>query len=129
MTRSRRTPTRATSRAPASADATNAVTDVASQATPVFVGEYPRTCCMSSVRQEDEREEGAKAKNADRLAATSVRFLSAAAGTSGAGERASIRTNDASSSAAAANSGSVVVESSRPRLPGSGRRRAAAARR
>ena len=37
-----------------------------------------------------------KAKNAERLAATSVRFLSAAAGTSGCGDRASIRTNDAS---------------------------------
>ena len=38
----------------------NAVTDVASQATPVFVGEYPRACCISSVRQEDEREERAE---------------------------------------------------------------------
>ena len=37
-----------------------------------------------------------KAKNAERLAATSVRCFTAAAGTSGVRDRASIRTNDAS---------------------------------
>ena len=39
VTSSLRTPTIATSRAPATAAPTKAVTDVASQATPVFVGE------------------------------------------------------------------------------------------
>ena len=63
---------------------------------------------MSSVARKMNEKNALKAKNADRLAATSVRFLTAAAGTSGARDRASIHTNDASSSAAAANSSSVV---------------------
>ena len=65
---------------------------------------------MSSDPQEGERKKALKMKNAERLAATSVRFRSAAAGTSGAGERASMRTNATSSSAAAANGSSVVAE-------------------
>src|ERR671918_2235774 len=110
VTRSRRTPTAATSRAPANADARKAVAEVASQDRPVFVGEYPRTCCISSEPRKMNEKKALKVKNAERLAATSVRFLSATAGTSGAGGRASVRTNAASSSAAAANRTSVVPE-------------------
>ena len=61
MTRSRRTPTRATSRAPASADATQAVADVASHNTPVLVAEYPRTCCTSSVAPKMNEKKAATA--------------------------------------------------------------------
>ena len=74
-----------------------AVTEVASHDTPVCVAEYPRPCCISSEPRKMNEKKALKAKNAERLAATSVRFFSANAGTSGARERASIRTNAASS--------------------------------
>src|SRR5205085_2054313 len=54
--RSRRTPKRPTSWAPVTADAMNAVTDVASHDTPVFVAEYPRTCCIRSEPDEDHAD-------------------------------------------------------------------------
>jgi hypothetical protein len=109
VTSSFRTPTTVTSRAPATAEPAKAVSDVASHATPVFVGEYPRTCCISSVARKMNEKNALNVKNAERLAATSVRCRSAAAGTSGSRDRASMRTNDASSRAAATNSRSVEV--------------------
>ncbi len=54
----------------------------------------------------------ANARNAARFAATSVRFLRMAAGTRGASDRASIRTNAPSRTAAAANSASAEPETS-----------------
>ena len=110
VTRRRRTPKRPTSWAPVTADAMNAVTEVASHDTPVFVAEYPRTCCISSEPRKMKEKKALKVKNAERLAATSVRFRSAAAGTSGWRERASIRTKAASSSAAAPKSTRVEAE-------------------
>ena len=74
---------------------------------------------MNSDPRKMNEKNAPKAKNAERLAATSVRCFTAAAGTSGVRDRASIRTNDASSSAAAANSSSVVIAvqpSSAPRF-------------
>ena len=101
------------------ADATKAVTDVASQATPVLVGEYPRTCCISSDPRKMKEKNALKAKNAERLAATSVRCFTAAAGTSGARDRPRSARTATNSSAAAANSSSVVIAvqpSSAPRF-------------
>src|SRR5215204_2763262 len=83
VTSSRRTPTSATSRAPATADPTSAVPVVGSQARPVVVGEYSRTCCISSEARKMKENIAPNAKNADRLAATSVRFFTAVGGTSG----------------------------------------------
>src|SRR6266498_1520421 len=71
-----------------------AVTEVASHDTPVFVAEYPRTCCINSEPRKMNEKKALKVKKAERLAATSVRFLSAVAGTSGWLERASIRPVD-----------------------------------
>ena len=64
VTSSRRTPTALTSLAPVTADARNAVTDVASHDTPVFVGEYPSTCCMSSEPRKMNEKKAPNVKNA-----------------------------------------------------------------
>jgi hypothetical protein len=109
MSSSRRTPSRATSRAPAMA-ATKVVAVVASHATPACAGEYSSTCCIIRDPTKMNDSSALNPKNAVMFAATSERFLSSAVGTSGAADRASIRTNTANSAAAAANNASAEPE-------------------
>jgi hypothetical protein len=96
---------------PVIAAATNEVAVVASQATPVRVGEYPRTCCMSSEPRKMKAKKAPNVKKAERFAATSVRLRSAELGTSADRDRASIPTNAISVTTAATSSPSVEVES------------------
>ena len=65
---------------------------------------------MRSEPRKMKEKNALNVKNAERLAATSVRFLSAVAGTRGWLARASIRTKAASSSAAAPKSSNVEGE-------------------
>src|SRR5580698_7595675 len=107
----RRTPTTPTSLPPVIAAATNDVAVVASQATPVRVGEYPRTCCISSEPRKMKAKNAPNVENDDRFAATSVRLRIAEPGTSGDRDRASIPTKAESSTTDAAKSPSVDPES------------------
>src|SRR4051812_35144050 len=88
----RRTPKRPTYRELTVATTTT-VTVVASQNTPVLVGEYPNSCCITNEPMKMNASSAQYARNAVTFATTSVRFFSVDPGTSGATERRSIQTN------------------------------------
>ena len=86
------------------------MTDVASQATPVRVGEYRSSCCINSVARKMKEKNEPNSRNAAMSAAIMVLFRSMAPGSRGALDRDSTRTNVASSRIAAANSPSVLAD-------------------
>ena len=83
LTRRRRTPKRTTSRAPVKDGGNEGGHRGRQPRHAGRVAEYLRPCCINSEPRKMNEKKALKVKNAERLAATSVRFRSTAAGTSG----------------------------------------------